>query len=173
MAHEVEAGHEQDQVRQQQPVALDGDFSFREEDVADRLVVAAVAAGFDAHALALAVGLGLGHHEAEDDEEDGRTGAEPVERAPAVGGGVDEAAGEGGSEEISKGVLLDDELEFVGLDKKSWWFRGEKWLTPCCSIPEMMPRASDGQSSRAVAAAFPYRPPMATPNSARQARNCL
>lgn len=105
VAHEVEAGHEQDEVEQQQPVALDGDFAFSEEDAADRLFVAAVAAGLDAHAHALAVGLGLGHHEAEGDEEDGRAGAEPVQRAPSVGGGVDEAAGEGGSEEVSKGVL--------------------------------------------------------------------
>lgn len=108
VAHEVEAGHEQDQVRQQQPVTLDGDLALREEDAADRLVVAPVAAGLDAHALALAVGLGLGHHQSEGDEEDGRAGAEPVQRAPSVGGGVDEAASEGGSEKVSKGVLFEE-----------------------------------------------------------------
>lgn len=37
----------------------------------------------------------------------------------------------------------------------------------------MIPRASGGQSSSAVAAALPYNPPMAIPNKARQARNCL
>lgn len=105
VAHEVEAGHEQDEVGQQQPVALEGDFAFRQKDSADGLFVAAVAAGLDAHALALAVGLGFGHHETEGDEDDGRAGAEPVQRAPSVRGGVDEAAGEGGGEEVSEGVL--------------------------------------------------------------------
>lgn len=122
VAHEVEAGHEQDEVRQQQPVALDGDLAFREEDVADGLFVAAVAAGLDAHALALAVGLGLGHHQAEGDEDDGRAGAEPVQRAPPVRGGVDEAAGEGGSKEVSKGVLLETRV------RKNWWFGGENGI---------------------------------------------
>lgn len=116
VAHEVEAGHEQDEVRQQQPVALEGDFTLGEEDAADRLFVAPVAAGLDAHALALAVGLGLGHHQAEGDEEDGGAGAEPVQRAPSVRGGVDEAAGEGGGEEVSKGVTL---LEHAGNDTTS------------------------------------------------------
>ena len=44
---------------------------------------------------------------------------------------------------------------------------------PCCSMPDIKPRAASGQSSNAVAAAFPYSPPMAMPKSARQARNCL
>jgi hypothetical protein len=44
---------------------------------------------------------------------------------------------------------------------------------PCCSMPEMIPLARSGQSSRAVAAALPYSPPMAMPKSARTARNCL
>lgn len=110
VAHEVEAGHEQDEVRQQQPVALDGDLALGDEDAADRLFVAPVAAGLDAHALALAVGLSFGHHQAEGDEDDGGAGAEPVQRAPSVRGGVDEAAGEGGGEEVSKGVLLEGEI---------------------------------------------------------------
>jgi hypothetical protein len=38
-------------------------------------------------------------------------------------------------------------------------------------MPLIRPRASSGQSSSAVAAALPYKPPMAIPNKARQARN--
>jgi hypothetical protein len=58
-----------------------------------------------AETLAFLVCLRLGEHESEDYEEDGGTGAEPEERSPGVGGGVDETSGECGAEKISKGVL--------------------------------------------------------------------
>jgi hypothetical protein len=44
-------------------------------------------------------------------------------------------------------------------------------MYPIWSSPDMSPLAAGGQSSRAVATAFPYMPPIAIPNSARQARN--
>jgi hypothetical protein len=44
---------------------------------------------------------------------------------------------------------------------------------PTWNIPEIIPRAAGGQSSIAVAAVFPYRPPIAMPKSARQARKEL
>jgi hypothetical protein len=44
---------------------------------------------------------------------------------------------------------------------------------PTWNIPGMIPRVAGGQSSIAVAAAFPYSPPIAMPKSARQARKEL
>lgn len=106
VAHEVEAGHEEHEVAQQQPVVLQRDLALLEEDLADAVVFRpGVGAGFQAQLRALAVGHRLREHEADDDEDGGRAGAEPEERAPAVRGGVDEAAGEGGTEEVSEGVL--------------------------------------------------------------------
>lgn len=46
-------------------------------------------------------------------------------------------------------------------------------MYPTCRIPDIRPRAAGGQSSSAVATAFPYIPPIAIPNKERQARNCL
>lgn len=107
VAHEVEAGHEQNKVGQQDPVALDGDLALLDEDLANRFVVASVLAGLDTHALTFTVCLSLGHHQTEGDEKDGRAGAKPEQRAPSVGGGVDETPSEGSGEEITKGILLE------------------------------------------------------------------
>lgn len=102
VGHEVEAGHKEDQVGQKKPVLADGNLALTDEDGADTVIDGF---GFGANALALAVRVGLGEHESCDDEEDGWAGAEPVQRAPGVGGCVDEAAGKGGGEEVAKGVL--------------------------------------------------------------------
>jgi len=42
----------------------------------------------------------------EDDEENGRASAEPEERTPAVGCGVDETAGEDCCQDVAEGVAL-------------------------------------------------------------------
>lgn len=109
VAHEVEAGHQQDQVDEQQPVLLERDLAFADEDGADR--VFARVAGLRTEALALLVGFRLGQHQTRNDEEHGRACAEPVQRAPAVRGGVDEGARKGCAEEVAKGVLCDMALE--------------------------------------------------------------
>lgn len=79
VAHEVEAGHEEDEVGEEHPVLADGDAALLEEDGADGdAVVGALSLGLFADTLALTVDGGFGHHETEDDEEHGRAGTEPV-----------------------------------------------------------------------------------------------
>lgn len=90
--HEVEAGHEQDEIDQQQPVALKRDLALLEEGGGD------TAADLSADGLALTERLGLGETQTEGDDEDGRASSEPVEGSPAVRGGVDEGARKSGSE---------------------------------------------------------------------------
>jgi len=70
--HEVEAGHQEDEVDQQEPVALESHFAFREEGRGDIL------AGF-ADGFALAEDFGFREAETESDDEDWRAGAEPEE----------------------------------------------------------------------------------------------
>ena len=98
--HEIEAGHDEDEVDQEDPVSFDGHFAFSEESTGD------AGAGTVPSGDAVAIGLGFREHEAEGDDEDGWAGAEPVEWSPAVGGGVNKAAGEGGREEVAEGVAL-------------------------------------------------------------------
>jgi hypothetical protein len=43
---------------------------------------------------------------------------------------------------------------------------------PLWNMPESKPRLFGGQSSSAVVAAFPYRPPMAMPKQPLNAKNC-
>lgn len=97
--HEVEAGHEQDQVDENEPVTLQRDLSFLYEGFADAAVRAT-------QLLVGDVGVGLGHEQPPDDEEGGRRGAEPVQRSPAVRCRVHEGAGKGGGQEIARGVTL-------------------------------------------------------------------
>src|SRR5450756_2452928 len=42
---------------------------------------------------------------------------------------------------------------------------------PCCKIPDIRPRALTGQCSSAIAIAFPYTPPMNSPNRLLTAKN--
>lgn len=102
VAHEVEAGHEQHEVGEQQPVPPQGHLALADEDGAGRL---ADVPGLVSHALALLEHLRLGQHEADGNENDGGAGGEPVQRAPGMRRGVDEAAGKGGAEEVAKGIL--------------------------------------------------------------------
>ena len=100
MRHEVEAGHQHDEVDKEDPVTFDGDFALTQEGAAD------AGAGAVASGDAVTIGLRLGEHETEEDDQHGRTGAEPVEWAPAVGCGVDETAGEGCREQVAERVAL-------------------------------------------------------------------
>jgi hypothetical protein len=70
--HEVESGHEQDHVRQNQPVILQSKFRFLLEHLGRILVGIA---GF----LSFLERLRLRQTQAEDDNENRRTGAEPEE----------------------------------------------------------------------------------------------
>lgn len=103
MAHEVEASHQQDKVDEQQPVPPESHFALAQEGLGD------AAPGFlsrSPHGLACLVDMCLGEHQAIQDDEDRRARAEPVQRSPAVGGRVDESAGERGGEQIAKGIAL-------------------------------------------------------------------
>lgn len=51
------------------------------------------------------VGVVLGEVVPGEHDEEGGAGGEPEEGAPAVGGGVDEGAGEDDAEEVAEGVL--------------------------------------------------------------------
>jgi len=63
VAHKVEARHEKNEINKQEPVVLEGDFSFFDEYFA-----LSVCTGFGSQALTLLVGLSLGEHETPDDE---------------------------------------------------------------------------------------------------------
>ena len=104
--HKVKTRHQENQIRQEQPVPLEDDLAFLEERLRN------VPAG-GADELALLKGLRLGQQEAGDDDEDGGTGAEPEQRTPAVRGRVDQAPREDGGQEVSKGVAL---LQHAGDD---------------------------------------------------------
>lgn len=81
-------------------MALESDLALLEKGRGD------AAADLSADGLALSESLGLGETQTEDDDEDGRASSEPVEGSPAVGGGVDQAARERSSQQISEGVAL-------------------------------------------------------------------
>lgn len=112
VGHEVEARHHEHEVDEEHPVLSDGDAAFGDEGAGE------MAAG-DADGFALAEAFGFREAEAEEDEEDWRAGAEPVEGTPAVGGGVDETTRKCGGEQVAKGVALlehpaDDPSRFFG-----------------------------------------------------------
>jgi hypothetical protein len=75
-----------------------------DEDAADGVVTIGCSGAADA--LAFLEGLGFGEAEAEENNQNRRASAKPEEGAPAVGGCIDEGAGEGCGEEVSEGVLL-------------------------------------------------------------------
>lgn len=81
--HEVEAGHEQDQVGQQQPVPLDGDLALLDKGLADAAALRL------AQRLVVVVRVRLAEEQAPNDEDGRRARAEPVEGAPLVGCRVD------------------------------------------------------------------------------------
>jgi len=80
-----------------------GGFALAEKGAGD---VVAAELSVVAKSGALLVGLSLGQDEAEEDDEHGRTRAEPEQRSPTVRGGVDESSGKGCSQEITEGVAL-------------------------------------------------------------------
>ena len=99
MRHEVEAGHEQDEVDEEQPVPLQGDFALGEESVGD------VPVGLP-HRCAITVRFGFWKAKSEDDDQDGWAGAEPVQWSPAVRGGIDKTASKGCGQQVSEGITL-------------------------------------------------------------------
>lgn len=116
VAHEVEASHEENEVAEQKPVALQSNFAFADEDGPGRLPRLA---GFPAQALPFPEDLGLGEQQAETDEENGRTSGEPVQGPPRVRCSIDETAGEGGAEKVTKGVLRTSEFLFVNFGSQT------------------------------------------------------
>ena len=99
MRHEIETGHQQDQVYKDEPMLHESHSSFGHESAGQ------VSAGFS-HCLSFAVCLGFWQAETEDDDQDRRPSAKPVQRSPAMRGGVDQASGECGRQQISKRVSL-------------------------------------------------------------------
>ncbi|KAI6776829.1 hypothetical protein HG530_000774 [Fusarium avenaceum] len=93
MTHEVEASHEKNEINEQQPMMLERDLSFFDEDLS-----LAVCIGCFSHALTLLVRFCLGKHETEDDEKHRWTSTEPEQRTPVVGSRVDETSCESGAE---------------------------------------------------------------------------
>ena len=106
VGHEVEAGHEEDHVDEQDPVLLERVLALLHEELGRVGLLFA-------DPLALLVGLGLGQAEAEDNNEDRGAGAEPEEGSPAVTDGVDEGTRENGREKIAECVTL---LQHAGDD---------------------------------------------------------
>ena len=80
-------------------MSFEGDFAFREEGTGH------VALAF-ADGNAALESVRFWETQAEGNDQDGRAGAKPIQRTPAVGGGVDETTGEGRSEQVTKGVSL-------------------------------------------------------------------
>ena len=77
MGHEVEASHQENEVEQEDPVLFERNPTFGKEGTCE------VAAGL-ADGGSVVESRSLREAEAEDDDQDGRTGSEPVQRAPAV-----------------------------------------------------------------------------------------
>ena len=86
--HEVEPRHEQHEVDEEEPMFPDRDFAFGEECAGE------VSAGCT-NSRSLAESVRLGEAEAEDDDEDWRAGAEPVEGPPAMRGSAHQSASKG------------------------------------------------------------------------------
>jgi len=103
MRHEIETRHEEYKVDEPEPVAAQGNFPLADEGLRDGGVL--VDFGLGAQALLADVGVVLGQVVARYHDEDGGHGGEPEEGTPAVGGGVDEGAGEDDAEEVAEGVL--------------------------------------------------------------------
>ena len=78
---------------------FEGDFAFRDEGTGH------VAFAF-ADGNAALESVRFWETQAEGNDQDGRTGTKPIQRSPAMGGGIDEATGEGCSEQITKSVAL-------------------------------------------------------------------
>jgi hypothetical protein len=106
VGHEIEAGHEENHVDEQDPVLLERVLAHLHEEFGRVGLLFA-------DPLALLIGLGLGQAEAEYDDEDGGAGAEPEEGSPAVADGVDEGAREDGREKIAERIAL---LQHAGDD---------------------------------------------------------
>ena len=89
MGHEVEAGHEEDEVDEYQPMFFEGDFAFAEEGRADPTSsFLPICPCCPSNRSMLFINLRLGQQQSQSDDDNRRTGAEPEEWSPAVGGGV-------------------------------------------------------------------------------------
>mgnify|MGYP004500289211 CR=1 FL=1 len=87
--HEVEPGHQEHHVHEQEPVLLERVLALVHKHLGRVGLLLA-------DPLPLLVRLGLGEAQAEEDDQHWRAGAEPEQRAPAVADRVDERAGEDG-----------------------------------------------------------------------------
>ena len=97
--HEIETGHEQNEIGEQQPVLVQGNLAFCDESTGY------VATRFPCR-IPFQIGLCLGKAQAEDDDEDRRTGTEPEQRSPAVRSRPNKGACEDRCQEISKRISL-------------------------------------------------------------------
>ena len=89
------------------------------------------AVGFP-HSGSIAIGCGFRQAETEDDDQDGRAGAKPVQWPPAVGCGVYESAGEGCSQEVPECITL---LQHTG-DETASCLRAVFEGSRCCVAVE-------------------------------------
>lgn len=97
--HEVEAGHEENQVDELEPVALQCDLSFSDESLAKVSIGVS-----DSNTL---VELsGLTEAETKGNDEDWWAGTEPEEWTPTVRGGADETTRESSGQKVTKGISL-------------------------------------------------------------------
>lgn len=98
--HEVETGHEQDKVDQQQPVALKRDLTLGHEGCSDTTT------HLGTRLLTTTESLRLGQTQTERDDQQRRASSEPVQRTPAMRGCIDETARKGRREQIPKSITL-------------------------------------------------------------------
>ena len=99
VGHEIETSHQKDKVEQENPVLLKRNAAFGEESACK--VTAGVADGDSVSECS-----GLRQTETEDDDQDGRTGSEPVQRAPAVRSSIHQTTGKGCGEKVAERVTL-------------------------------------------------------------------
>lgn len=112
MGHEVESSHQEDEVNQQEPVPLQRNLALGDESACQTALLCS-------ECLSGPESMGLGQAQPESNDQNWWARAKPVQRPPTVRGGVDETAGEGCCEQVSKGVSL---LEHTGNDTSgSFW----------------------------------------------------
>lgn len=103
VAHEVEASHQQNQVREKHPVSSKRNLALENEGFRD---TGPSSLSRSAHRLSLLVHIGLGQHETEDDDQYRGARAEPEKWSPTVRGGSDETSSKGSRQEIAECVAL-------------------------------------------------------------------
>lgn len=108
--HKVETGHEQNQVDQQQPVSLNRNLTLRHERCRNTTT------HFRARLLTTTESLRLRQTQTEGNDQDGRARREPIQRAPSMGGSIDQATRKRSCKQITKSITL---LQQTGDDTTS------------------------------------------------------